>query len=224
MASRQGETVRAFGFYYGSKHNQYENLAAVHFACNLGVQYHIIDLSAISSFLQSNLLKSGGDIPEGHYEAATMTQTVVPGRNTIFASILLGIAQSIGAHRVVLGAHSGDHAIYPDCRPEYFRHLRDAFWEASDHTVYLDAPFLDLDKEKILRLSYYGGPHHLSFDSPAMVDLPPLKVDYGRTRTCYKDQPIACGKCGACQERLIAFAAIGIEDPAEYVHRKILPA
>jgi 7-cyano-7-deazaguanine synthase len=216
LAHRQGMTVRAFGFFYGSKHNPYEILAAREFAKSMEIQYDVLDLTNISAFLQSNLLKTGGDIPEGHYEAATMTQTVVPGRNTIFASILLGIAESIGADRVVLGAHSGDHAIYPDCRPNYFRYLSGVFEEASEGKVTLAAPFLDWDKEKILRLSYYGGMNEVAF--------PPLRVNYAKTRTCYKDQPIACGRCGACQERLIAFRALGIQDPAEYESRDILPA
>ena len=79
------------------------------------------------------------EIPEGHYEEEQMKQTVVPNRNAIFASILYGYALSIALKnnekvRIALGVHSGDHEIYPDCRPEFYEALENAFkignWES----------------------------------------------------------------------------------------------
>jgi 7-cyano-7-deazaguanine synthase len=220
-AEKKGEVVRAFGFHYGSKHNQYELAAATRFTQNLGVQYDILDLNNISAFLSSNLLKTGGDIPEGHYAQDTMTLTVVPGRNTIFSAILLGIAQSIGAGYALIGAHSGDHAIYPDCREDWLAGMMAAAFYASEGKVCLTAPFLHMDKTSILNLSYKG--MEFTGDDKDLEPVEPLGVDYSLTRTCYKDQPISCGRCGSCQERLEAFRNIGIEDPLEYETREILP-
>lgn len=197
--------VIAVGFTYGSKHNAYEHEAAKAVAQHYGIDFVHFDLSAIMAGFNSNLLKSGGDIPEGHYQQENMSQTVVPGRNLIFASVLAGFAWSKGADEVWLGIHSGDHAIYPDCRPEFFQAMNAAVELGSDGKVSLKAPFLMGNKTTIIRLGReLGVPYHL-------------------TRTCYKDQEIACGRCGACQERLEAFAANGMSDPIPYESRDLLP-
>lgn len=198
------EIAQAVGFTYGSKHNKYENQAAQDLASYYQVPYRLVDLSAAFAPMKSNLLLSGGDIPEGHYEAPTMAQTVVPCRNLVFLSILAGVAESMEADMVLLGIHSGDHAIYPDCRPAFYNSADKTVRWATDNAVRLEAPFLHGDKASILS---YG-----------MA----LGVPYNLTRTCYKDQAVACGKCGSCQERLMGFAAIGAEDPIAYESREIL--
>ena len=127
-----------------------------------------------------------------------MKATVVPGRNIIFLSILAGLAWSVGAKHIALGIHQGDHAIYADCRQEFFKAMDLALYLGTDRNVEFLAPFLDTDKEGILQWGYqHGVPYHI-------------------TRTFYKDQPIACGKCGSCCERLSAFDKVGRKDPVEY--------
>lgn len=194
----EGKTVECFGFEYGSKHNPYEQAAARAVADFYKVSYTLIDLSAITPHLQSNLLKTGGAIPEGHYNDASMSLTVVPGRNIIFLSILAGIAWSREASEIGIGIHQGDHAIYPDCRQSFFRSMDRAIQEGTDGRVSIIAPFLDTDKEGIVK---WGIKH---------------EVPFHLTRTCYKDQPIACGKCGSCRERLEAFQQNNQEDLIRY--------
>ena len=106
----------------------------------------------------SDLLQRGGNVPEGHYEEDNMKATVVPNRNALFSSLLYGTALSIATTHdtkaeVVLGVHSGDHAIYPDCRPEFYRALEHAFalgnWESE--RISFTLPYLDADKTAILR-------------------------------------------------------------------------
>jgi 7-cyano-7-deazaguanine synthase len=232
MSDQKGGIVRAFGFTYGSKHNQYELEAANRFASSLGVDYDVIDLTTISGFLSSCLLKSGGAIPEGHYAQDNMTKTVVPGRNTIFASILLGIAQSLEANTVTMAVHSGDHTIYPDCRPDWVNCMQATMYMASEGKVQFHTPFLRMDKTDILDLSFNGFTFSKELIASAqaifplkrpITKIPPLNVDYSMTRTCYKDQPIACGRCGSCQERLEAFRNHNREDPLEYEFRGVLP-
>lgn len=36
-------------------------------------------------------------------------------------------------------------------------------------------------------------------------------------------QPVACGKCGSCQERLTAFAELNTADPVQYESRELIP-
>ena len=199
------EEIHCCSFYYGSKHNQYELQAAREFIAHyrragFTIIHHHIDLSLAFSGYQSNLLKTGGEIPEGHYEDISMQQTVVPARNLIFASVMAGLANSIGADAIALGVHSGDHAIYADCRPEFIRSLKETIYHATDGTVEVKAPFLHKNKYEILKIGY-SLPH---------------PVPYELTRTCYKDSSISCGKCGSCMERLEAFEKIGIIDPIGY--------
>jgi 7-cyano-7-deazaguanine synthase len=195
------ENVQAVGFSYSSKHNRYEHEAAWKVTAHYGVSYRLIDLSGVMDGFKSNLLQSGGPIPEGHYEAESMRQTVVPGRNTIFTAILAGLAESSGIGAVYLGIHAGDHHIYADCRPEWFYSMRDVVRDSSDGKVHLRAPYLFMNKSAIIKEGLA------------------LAVPYQLTRTCYKAQPIACGRCGSCRERLGAFKDNGVADPIEYEYR-----
>lgn len=205
-AMREHNVIQTVGFCYGSKHNAYENMAARRVAKFFKVPFKLIDLSKAFEGFNSSLMLDGDDIPEGYYEGENMRQTVVPGRNLIFASILAGIAESMEATEVFMGIHAGDHHIYPDCRPEFAIALAAAIKSSSDGKVNLAVPFIRIFKLHILKRGFELG------------------VPYEFTRTCYKDQPVACGKCGSCQERLSAFAQIGMDDPIDYQSRILYPA
>lgn len=193
-----GRKVHPVVFTYGSKHNYWENRAAEAICAYYRLPWQLIDLSQVMALFKSNLLKTGGDIPEGHYNDTTMSKTVVPGRNLIFISILAGLAESLEYDEVALAIHAGDHHIYPDCRPTFFAMANKAVEKSTDNKVKLYAPFLHITKKEILEIGL------------------PLQTPYHLTRTCYKDQPKACGKCGSCRERLEAFDLVEAPDPVEY--------
>lgn len=194
----KGYEVIPVSFNYGSKHNFYEQKAAYTLSGFYGLTITEINLDFIGQLFKSNLLKTGGEIPEGHYQSHTMSRTVVPGRNVIFISIMMGYAWSIAADIVAIGVHAGDHAIYEDCRAGFVAAMNAAVIAGSGDRIRLEAPFQYFDKSKILRIG-------LNLETP-----------YHLTRTCYKDQPVSCGKCGSCEERLEAFEKIGRKDPIEY--------
>ena len=211
-----GRAVKEFGkdavkpvmFLYGSKHNRYEVVAVARLLSHYGIdrpQRVCFDLSQVFGDFKSDLLMSGGSIPEGHYTDKSMSRTVVPGRNLIFASILAGYAESLGVPEVWLGVHAGDHAIYPDCRPSFVNCLNYVVNLSSEAKVAVKAPYLYLDKTAILKEGIALG------------------VPYQLTRTCYSTDEVACGRCGSCQERLEAFRENGVEDPLEYQTRVIVP-
>lgn len=195
--------VHAVLFDYGSKHNSYEKVAA-----NALFEYYkkqgspftlqIVDLQELFKASNSTLLKKGAEIPEGHYQAETMKSTVVPCRNLIFASILSSIAESTESEYVCLGVHAGDHAIYPDCRPDFINSLRSAVEIATEGKVSVLAPFVEKTKADII-------------DTGIME-----KIPYHLTRSCYKQQDVSCGKCGTCVERIEAFELNEIKDPIVY--------
>src|SRR6187402_1197132 len=126
VAAREHEAVGAVSFDYGSKHNAKEIPMAAWQAARLGVRHEVIVLDFVNRLFTSDLLQSGGDIPEGHYADDTMKKTVVPFRNGIMLSIACGLAESRGAEGLVIAAHSGDHAIYPDCREPFMQAMADA--------------------------------------------------------------------------------------------------
>ena len=197
-ALAEGMDVECVGFFYDSKHNEYENKAAAEIASHYNLPFELISLEDMMKSFQSALMKSGGAIPEGHYQAANMAETIVPSRNIIFAATLSGLAWNKEVDEVWMGIHSGDHVIYPDCRPSFFIAMKRAIETGTDNRVTLTAPFLAEDKKSIVDWGLKNGvPYHL-------------------TRTCYKDQKDSCGKCGACRERLEAFRFHRQTDPIKY--------
>lgn len=196
-AISQGYDVYALTFDYGQRH--VKEIQYAQRACDLlGVHHKIVDISAISGIIAGSSLTDNIEVPEGHYEAESMKQTVVPNRNMILLSLAVGYAVSLEANKVFYGAHSGDHAIYPDCRPEFVKKMQAVCEIANYDPVDIVVPYLDSDKIEILKEGLAMG------------------LDYALTWTCYNGREKACGKCGACQERLEAFKLNGITDPLDY--------
>src|SRR5687767_10023803 len=108
-ARQSHEVVGALSFDYGSKHNHKEIPFAAWHCRKLGIPHRTIALDFVGQLFKSDLLQSGGAIPDGHYEQQSMKQTVVPFRNGIMLSIAGGYAESIEANGLVIAAHSGDH-------------------------------------------------------------------------------------------------------------------
>ncbi len=196
-ALQQGHEVYALSFNYGQRHvRELDSAAAVCKQAN--IPHKIVDITAINQLLAGSSLTDDIDIPEGHYESVSMQSTVVPNRNMILLSLAIGYAVSIEAESVCYGAHSGDHAIYPDCRPEFVLKMNEVSQIANYQPVTIDVPFLNNNKAEILAAGLAMG------------------LDYGQTWTCYNGRELACGKCGACIERLEAFAANRQTDPLPY--------
>jgi 7-cyano-7-deazaguanine synthase len=193
-----GRLDSCLSFNYGQRHKKELLYATRHCATLFGVTHHIIDLGSLSPHLLGSALTDQSDMPEGHYSDESMKLTVVPNRNAIMLSIAIAYAVSHKLDRVVFGAHAGDHTIYPDCRPEFAAAMNLVGMLANWHKVEVEAPYLHLTKVGILEI----GDH--------------LELDYSQSWTCYKGEEKACGKCGACQERLEAFAKLDWKDPLEY--------
>lgn len=192
-----GHDVYALSFNYGQRHVK-ELICAADVCKELNIKHKIVDISAINQLISGSSLTSDIDVPEGHYAADNMKSTVVPNRNMILLSLAVGYADSIGARAVYYGAHSGDHFIYPDCRPEFVQKMNDVCQIANYQPVDIVSPYLYQTKIEILA------------DGIAMG------LDYSKTWTCYNGRDKACGKCGSCQERLEAFTLNNTTDPLPY--------
>ncbi|EKE68660.1 7-cyano-7-deazaguanine synthase QueC [Gallaecimonas xiamenensis] len=202
-AIKDGHEVHALSFNYGQRHVK-ELQVAAKVTAELGIAHEVVDISAIQSLIANSALTSDIAMPEGHYQENNMKQTVVPNRNMILLSLAIGKAVSIGADKVYYGAHGGDHAIYPDCRPEFVKAMNAVSQVANYEPVSIESPYLMATKGEIL------------------TDGLKMGLSYEQTWTCYQGGEAACGRCGACQERLEAFRENQLEDPLPYLTREIL--
>jgi 7-cyano-7-deazaguanine synthase len=231
-----GYEVTALSFDYGQKHNvelerakelvDYLNSKADevkyksetsevilhHF---LRVKHQVITLDGLAQLLNSSLVSGGSEVPEGHYAEENMKATVVPNRNKIFSSIIQAVALSIAEQKdtecvIAMGIHSGDHAVYPDCRQEFRDIDYEAFkagnWGAEKVTYY--TPYLTGDKYTILE------------DGATCCDILGLGFNavYSRTNTSYKPYPSGNSdyKSASSVERVEAFIKLGRPDPVQY--------
>ena len=198
LYDQQERIALAISFDYGSKHNAREIPFAELHCQRLGIRHVVVKLDFMTKYFKSSLLQGGEDIPEGHYAEENMKSTVVPFRNGIMLSIAIGLAESAGLQHVMMANHSGDHTIYPDCRPEFVSAMSEAARVGTFPGITLLCPFTNMTKGDIARRGRELG------------------IDYAETWSCYQGGERHCGRCGTCVERREALQQAGITDTTEY--------
>lgn len=201
LAARSRLTLVSFD--YGQRH-RVELRHATEIARLLDSPHRIIDLTSLGELLTGSALTDASvAVPDGHYTDESMAATVVPNRNAIMLDIATAVAIVVGADAVAFGAHAGDHAIYPDCRPEFVARFTRSMRTANDGLLVSGfqvlAPFLTLTKTDVVRIGQALG------------------VPFARTWSCYRGGERHCGTCGTCTERQEAFRDNGIVDPTVYL-------
>lgn len=198
LYEEQQRIALAITFNYGANHNARETACARRHCAHLGIEHMVIDLAFIGQHFRSALTSGADAIPDGQYDDQNMHSTVVPFRNGIMLSVACGMAESRGLKRVLIANHGGDHAIYPDCRPQFVAAMDAAMRAGTYDGVTLAAPYTDISKADIIRRGAKLG------------------IDYADTYSCYRGAEQHCGTCGTCTERRQAFAEAGITDPTTY--------
>jgi 7-cyano-7-deazaguanine synthase len=214
--------VKAYNFDYGSRQNSLEikriqeNIFYLQ-RHGFNVQLQHINLKEIFNESNSALfIKNEMEIPEEHYTSASQKVTVVENRNAIFSNIIfskaLSWANKTGEDVVIsLGIHSGDHAIYKDCTPEFREAMEKAMKLGNDNSERVNyyVPYINKTKEDIL-IELKENCWHLKLDFYEILK---------NTLTCYNPNELgeSCGKCGSCIERLEAFERINEKDPLTYI-------
>jgi 7-cyano-7-deazaguanine synthase len=195
---KQQDSVRAISFNYGQRHGIELEFAAE--LCEfVGVPHEVVNMTFLKHLLPgSSQTDDSVAVPSGHYSEESMKATVVPNRNMIMLAIASGHALAHGIEQVSYAAHAGDHAIYPDCRPEFIGALNGALALCDWKQVRVRTPFVDMTKSEILKAGNVLG------------------VPYKGTYSCYKGKRLHCGVCGTCIERREAFHLAGLQDPTEY--------
>jgi len=180
---------------YGQRHRK-EIVAARNICESVSTEmlkrFKLVNLDVLQSLLPS-ALTGRGDVPEGAYDAPTMSQTVVPGRNLIFLAVAAGYAQGLKADVVAYAAHMNDFSIYSDCRPEFIQMARETLRLGYD--IRLLTPYEGIDKAGIVKRGIV------------------LNVPYWMTWSCYNGADRPCLRCGTCVERTSAFLHNGLQDP-----------
>lgn len=190
--------VKALSVNYGQKHAR-EVDAASAICRELGIPHETADLRGITHLLAGSSLTSKDiPVPDGHYAEENMKATVVPNRNMILIAVATAWAIAGNFEAVSYAAHSGDHAIYPDCREEFVQALDRAVQLADWRPVKILRPFVGMTKAEVVKRGAELG------------------VPFERTWSCYKGGDTHCGACGTCVERREAFVLAGIKDPTEY--------
>ena len=187
-------------FDYGSNHNAREIPFAAMHCKRLGIPHIVINLGFMHQYFKSSLLEGAEAIPEGNYDDENMKSTVVPFRNGIMLSIAAGIAESNELKYVMMANHGGDHAIYPDCRPNFIAAIDSAAKAGTYVNVSVVAPYTNISKTDIAKRGKALG------------------IDYAETWSCYKGGDTHCGKCGTCVERKEALHDAGIDDNTVYLN------
>lgn len=193
--------VKCLSVNYGQRHVK-ELEAAKMITSYYGIEHRVADLSSLKPLLAGSSQTSDSmPVPEGHYTAENMKQTVVPNRNMLLLAVAGAWAASLKYNNVAYAAHGGDHAIYPDCRPEFTEAMRDALRICDWQPIKLLRPFLfpkPLSKGEVVKIGFDLGAPLIS------------------TWSCYKGEELHCGKCGTCVERKEAFQQAGVSDPTHY--------
>ncbi|MEO1609840.1 MAG: 7-cyano-7-deazaguanine synthase QueC [Pseudomonadota bacterium] len=186
-------------FNYGQRHAKELDFAK-RCAARLGVRHDIIDISSIARHLSGSALTDDIMVPDGHYAEDTMKITIVPNRNAVMLTMAFAVAAARKINAVAAAMHSGDHFIYPDCRPGFLK----AFAEMQRHA-------LDGDKPETLYTPF------AEFSKAHIVaEGARLNTPFAESWSCYKGGEIHCGRCGTCVERREAFHIAGVTDPTVY--------
>jgi 7-cyano-7-deazaguanine synthase len=207
IALHEGFDVHALSVRYGQRH-AVELDAARRVAERLGIRRHVIvdlDLRAFGGSALTADVAVPKDTPLAEI-GARIPPTYVPARNTIFLSLALAWAETLGARDIFLGANALDYSGYPDCRPEYLEayvrmaNLATRAGVEEGMRLRIHTPLLRLTKAEIVTRGVALG------------------LDYGMTSSCYDPAAdgAACGRCEACLLRLKGFAEAGLPDPARY--------
>jgi len=210
IAQSEGFAVSALSLSYGQRH-AIELEAARRIARSRAVARHAVVDVDLAQF-GGSALTAAIDVPKDRVPAEMVSEipaTYVPARNTVFLSLALAFAETIGAFDIFIGANALDYSGYPDCRPEYldaFEAMANLATKAGVEGTQrwrIHAPLLHMTKAEIIRRGTELG------------------VEFASTHSCYDPDPAgkACGACDSCLLRLKGFAEAGLRDPATYADR-----
>lgn len=192
----------ALSIRYGQRHAK-ELSAARAIARDADIALHEVSLSLpwLSGSSLTNRSMRLPDMPLKKIGSGGIPSTYVPGRNTMFLSLAVSLADSVNASTIIIGANALDYSGYPDCRPPFINAFAKVAKEgtrlgATGKKIKILAPLLRLDKKGVVKLAEKVGA--------------PLEL----TWSCYAGGRTRCGTCDSCKLRAKGFREAGRTDPA----------
>ena len=197
LSHARGDAIWLLSFDYGQKHATELN-AAKKIAASYPIESHIILPLTLPNPHTTALVHDPLAIPDYNPEHTQPPNTYVPGRNTLFLSYAMSLAESIQAQRIMIGCSSIDYSGYPDCRPQYIEAFQNLITLAipegvNSEAVIIEAPLLHLSKAETIRLGHS------------------LDVNYADTYSCYRGTQPPCGTCDSCVLRKKGFESIHMQ-------------
>ena len=197
--------IHAITFNYGQKALEREVKASKAICNKMNWTHEVIDLPWLANISNSSL-NTDEEVPEPSAEDLddleksneTASSVWVPARNTVFTSIALSYAESIGADTIIVGWNGEEGATFPDNSKGYLEKFNQLIEEGSPDEIKIEAPLIDLNKEEIVEMG-------IKYDAP-------MELSY----SCYKGRKKQCGVCESCMRRKRAFENLGLEDKSEY--------
>ena len=197
--------IHAITFDYGQKASMRELKAAEEICNEMNWIHEAIKLPWLAKISNSSL-NTDEEIPELSEEdldnleksSQSASNVWVPARNTVFTSIALSYAESIGAEAIIVGWNGEEGATFPDNSKEYLEKFNELIDVGSPDKIRIEAPLIDLNKEEIVELGFNVGA--------------PMELSY----SCYKGNDKQCGVCESCMRRKRAFKNVGVKDKSEY--------
>ncbi|MBE6500055.1 MAG: 7-cyano-7-deazaguanine synthase QueC [Methanobrevibacter thaueri] len=191
--------IHAITFDYGQKAFEQELKASKHICSEMGWSHEVIKLDWLGNISGSSLNTdediievSVDDLDDLDKSSVSAGNVWVPGRNTVFTSVALSYAESIGAEIIIVGWNGEEGATFPDNSKEYLVKFNELIGVGSPEKIRIEAPVIDLNKNEIVELGIEIGA--------------PMKLSY----SCYKGDSVPCGVCESCVRRNRAFDYFGI--------------
>ena len=197
--------IHAITFDYGQKAFQRELKASKEICEKMNWSHEVIGLPWLSKISTSSLNTSeeipevsADDLDDFEKSSESASSVWVPARNTVFTSIALSYAESIGAEIIIVGWNGEEGSTFPDNSKEYMEKFNELIDVGSPENIKIEAPAIDLNKEEIIELGVKVGA--------------PMELSY----SCYKGGDKHCGVCESCMRRRRAFENLNVKDLTEY--------
>jgi 7-cyano-7-deazaguanine synthase len=130
---------------YGQKHIEELDYARNQLE-NQGVSFQTVSIKDLN--VDSGLT---GELTEARWD--NVHEMNVPGRNTIFIGIAIGVAENMGIDEVWYGPDYSDRInLFPDCYQEYVVKMNEVLEISGVKPIKLVAPLLGMSKELILEM------------------------------------------------------------------------
>jgi len=186
---------------HGQKSEPGEKKAVENISKALGAEAIFININDLGKLGSSVLTDGSLEVPKAMHQNLKSTVCWTPARNLVMIAMLAAVAEAKGAKYITAGWTLEEEGSYPDNSILFFSKYNELLDYGTLTRPKLIMPLERLMKTEIIQLGNY------------------LEVPYELTYSC-DNKPVqgkACGICGACTLRRMAFEKAGVKDKTKYI-------